>query len=431
MADELFQKKYSAELQDYSLRFLKLIDRNDKINSVTDVLVFPVEGVKRLSADIDGLNNDILAAKPETEFEHLLLMNLSERLNSMRLSLNEYYEREFDYTYYLKTLGINEKDIREVIEHLKHIDLQSEAEKLLGSGESLYRGIPESKEEIKKIEEYYDEFVRLSYEVASPMLTKLFKDYPGYRGSVELMENRNNRSSYSRTGKVYLNTFSPDVITVKRDLRWTNIIDVFSIADIVGEEGILGHQGQFLATESSDIPQFLKKVQMPACTVNAEAIAIFGKHVMVDLLKNKRDMAKDINDKDFDLLSYNLGIRESSDKTNRFVNAYADYFYFTKNREIGPMSDEVFKIIRSPWNVSGVYKERIKAYFNTKFWENYKRSISVWAYAIADVMAMKFEKRLAGFDFETRSKILAYMQLGFWSKNSYEAYFDYLVKELA
>ena len=82
-----------------------------------------------------------------------------------------------------------------------------------------------------------------------------------------------------------------------------------------------------------------------------------------------------------------------------------------------------------PYFLSEVSKTVREADFKTVFFKEHSKRVDQWAYVVADMLARKFEKRLDTLDEESRANVLQQLQLGFWPRNSFEEYFDYLCEE--
>ena len=380
--------------------------------------------IQAASEAIDKVN----LIKTDSELEAIVLLNLSGRFAHIKNKLNEKTMKTFDYAFRLGMQGVNAADVEMAVQQYKEKDLQKAAELLLKTTDGHLIEKPQSREQMQTVEEYYCRLLKVSFDLAPAKLKRRFSNFKDYMKTVEFTE-AENTSSCHVTGKLYLNLRNPDIVYVWKGARSVGTIDVLGMADTIGEEGLLGHQGQHALTENSNIPQFQKKSQIPT-QINVETIAQLGKYRLVEQLKKDPRIFSEIEKEDFDLLLRNSGMREESEKLGTFLTAYGDYTYFMKGRSIDVQTSALYEITKDPYLLTE-FSRNIRETYLKNFFSEYEKRMSYWVYVVSDALARKFENKLSTLSTPSRERVLDQLQLGYWTRDSFEAYFDYLCKEKA
>jgi len=425
---ELASKQFSQETRALFKEFAHLDEKCDKICTVANMIAYPAHSALCEVQSASDVINKIKLLKTDSELEAIVLSNLSGRFAHIKNKLNEKTMKTFDYTFRLGMQGVSAADVEMAAQKYKEKDLQKAAETLLETTDGHLIEKPQSREQMQTVEEYYRRLLKVSFNLAPAKLKRRFSNFKDYLKTVEFTETENTSSCHI-TGKLYLSLRNPDIVYVWKGARSVGTIDVLGMADTVGEEGLLGHQGQHAFTENSNIPPFLKKSQVPAL-INAETIAQLGKYRLVEQLKKDPRIFPEIDREDFALLLRNSGIREESEKLGTFLTAYGDYTYFTKGRSIDAQTTALYEITKDPYLLTEISRNMRETHLKNFFGEHEKRA-SYWVYIVSDALARKIENKLGALSTASKERVLDQLQLGYWTRDSFEAYFDYLCKEKA
>lgn len=424
-------KAYSNEMEATFSEFTKLYDRWDKITTSGGAAIYPRTATEKLMSSIDEYAKSLDSVRPSDKIDAILIDELKERTEILKTLTELPLDRKFDYMRVIRCIGIDRDDIKILEDHFKSIDYDKQAEKWLYiSGQSYESRIVNSEEEVEKMRRLYKELLRASFEVASDRSKENFSDFESYSKSVQFVNDRNS-NSYQNTGRVYYNFYNTDVINVKVGLRYKRILDIFGAADLIGEEGLLGHQGQFLVNESANIPHFLKEGFNPATMINAETLGNMGSLRMEKLLAENTNLVQNISEDEFKFLKERFDAKKENGLVNGFMVNYESYSYFAENgKEIKPTMEALHSIVKSPMLLSERFANNIETYYNSPgFWNDYRKVINKWGYVFADVIAEKINTKLDSMDEEVAKKVRDDIQIGWWTRKGFEQYFDYLVTE--
>lgn len=416
----------------YAHETQRLVHEFSAVETVDNIFVRPVKAAQGLRREIDKAAEEVgTLSQPIGKMEGLVLSNMLGRLESLQTRLGEYDKLDFDYMKILKAVGIYAEDIEASLRRYAQFDTQSTAETLLAIGEEFDPVTPESTKQAEKVKEYYVKFLELSFNMAPRKVRELFVDFEDYMDkTVNFVEDKEG-GSYEKTDTIFLNTYeSGTIVDVRKGDRWVAIVDPFMIAAIVAEEGLLGHQGHFLLSENSEIPGFMKRDMNPITQVHAETMVRIGKTMLINELKKDHSLVPDLSKEDFSMLERYYETRKEMEGFQIFEIMYTDYVYFTTGEDVNKASTALFELSKGDDTFkSEAYKRKMLAYYNGKFWEEYRQRIGKWAYVMANENARKFEERMQPMDEERRERVLEQLRLGYWPPSSLRYYFDYLVED--
>ncbi len=275
----------------------------------------------------------------------------------------------------------------------------------------------------------YKDFLAASFRIASPLLVKLFNDYEEYYKTTVSISGV--QGSHERDGKIYLSVDDVPMVMSKKGHRYIPFFNVFEAAEHVGEEGLLGHQGQFLTSESAQIPAFLKNGTSQSSIISVEALGIIGKRRMVEEFSRNPRMVSTFSG-DFESLRNRFEIAKENKILSRFMQAYEGYSYFMNGRNSEITAGMLYSITKDSEILSEIHRQRIKSYYEQSFWESpIRNSYRPWGYLLADLTEAKIKNRLESLSPAASKKIYDNLQLGYWTKKGFEQYFEYLVERFA
>jgi hypothetical protein len=431
---ETFATNMPKEIEAYANKTLELMDEFERFETVDKVFVRPMKTEEKLKSEIAKTIDDIQQlghSKGERgEMADLVLSNMRGRLEAMATMLSENDKGNFDYVNALKSVGIEVADVEAALRMYKQVDAQKIAENLYARGDTFEPTSPESENQAEMVRDYYIKFLRRSFEMAPAKLRKLYGNkFENYMKTVNFIADKDG-TSYERTDTIYLNIFQPhSIVNIRKGERWVAVVNLFLIASVVAEEGLLGHQGHFLISENSKIPPFMKRLLGQVTNPHAETMVRIGEETLINELKRNRKLTSEISDEDFALLERYSETQKQIDGLGTFMNAYVGYVYFASGKDVDKAAkatselsggDETFK--------SETHKNRLQAYFNGKFWEEYKQNIGMWAYVTANLNAVKFEECMKSLTDDAKKRVLEQMLLGYWPPSSLNDYFDFLVE---
>ncbi len=425
---EPFPRQLSEMLQVYSNEYESLADSFERLEAVSRAVAFPARKAHRLEKSLDAITGEMENTSAGSTAENLLLQNMSERLSAMRAQLSVRQKNSFDYRSVMALSGIGDDDVASAAERYMKINTQKIAETRMGAIEKYEAMAPESTEQAQQVKELYIRLLRLSFEMAPQKIRTLFNNFEDYMQRVNFVED-GSKGTYMQDDMIYLNVYQPGtIVKIKKGNRWASVPDAFVIADIVGEEGLLGHQGHFLLANNAKIPEFMKTYHdSSVINVHAETVVELGKLRLVDRLKNNRESIPELDSDDFDLLLDNFEVEQRLHGVGAFAAIYEDYVYFTQGHDSDKAAKAIFSILGDPTVLTDIHKNKQVAYYNTGFWDEFEHRIGNWVYIAAEDLAGRFSRRLEGLSQESQDVVLEQLQLGFWPRRSLEAYFDYLV----
>lgn len=426
----LLEAPISEDVKSRAKAYFDIYKTSERINTVWDEVIYPEKSATLLRTSIDAEIAKLKETRAKTKAEELVLMNLGERVDALKSRMDFWTAPEFNYNSYLKAIGIAKEDVENVAGYYAGKNLQEYAESALDEIGGQFTEKPTSKEKLREIEEYYRRLLRVSFDLAPQKVKAFIPDFKAYMETVSFSESETDPRSFHRTGRIVINLYSQPLIVVRRNNRLENIIDLLSMADIVGEEGLLGHQGQFIMTERSGIPSMMK-LQDASTVTNAEAIAELGKSRLAKHVIENPDLIERKNsDDDFTLLRKRRSkLKESGGFLTTFMNAYRDYFYFNNGRNVSETAETLAKVLRDPTYASGYTKERIARVMQTEFFKDSRNRVEKWAYVVSDMLVKRFEKRLGTMNAESKEVVFDQLQIGYWPRKSFEAYFEYLIQD--
>ncbi|MFB6216922.1 MAG: hypothetical protein ABEJ72_08155, partial [Candidatus Aenigmatarchaeota archaeon] len=309
----------------------------------------------------------------ETRFEELIVENIREKTRLSRKSLEASLEGRTDYVRYLiSRYGVTENDLKEVIEEVEKLDIQGLSKKISGNGYTYENTWRQSDSDLQEIEEIIKKLAKLTYTNAPQRLREEFGDEDSYMQTVSI--SKSSGTSSHRTGNIFISATSVPVAKVFSDEtpETERYVNVAEAAELVGEEGLLGHQGSYLLTNSFDLPYSLRTSSITG-TFSSEVIGQLGRGRMIEILGSNIDTFEEYIPSN--VLQYILDTHDLSERVehyyNKFTTALTDYLFFGKERDFDQVSERLVEMTGRNYFASDKYEQRYKNYEAGKFWDNY------------------------------------------------------------
>jgi hypothetical protein len=424
-----FSKTFSEEMQAHFEGIVSLYNQWNRLVSSRNIALYPETSTAKFLAASDAYIERLGATKTQDRIDGILITELQERAEIMKLEMELPTYKKFDYEKLIRCFGISSNDVKGLEQHFRAINYNEVAERWISINGESYTSKPESSDrELSRLKDIYQKLLRASYGIASSDSKESFPDFDSYMASIQFINNREG-GSYQSSDKVFYNLYDTQMMNIRDGLRYRKVVDVFNASDLIGEEGLLGHQGQFLVNEKANIPHFLKQYFNPATTINAETLGNVGSLRMVRMLESNPLIIDGIADKDFEFLKARFNTNSENGSVNRFMRGYESYAYFENDRDAKRTAAVINSIVKTPVVTSEEFTNSIGTYYNSnEFWKNPRKDLKVWAYLFADLMTEKIGNTLDVLEGVSANKILDNLQIGFWTKKGFEQYFDYLVE---
>ncbi|MDE1865209.1 MAG: hypothetical protein KGH94_01045 [Candidatus Micrarchaeota archaeon] len=432
ISTSILSKKYSSAMQKVFDTYEAVYSQfNGLIQTRGTTLPFTRANAS-ITSGIDRTADLVRTTSPHDKIDSILLEEIAERLGIMKIRLSFPNAETFSYEMGLKSYGVTSNDVEGLKKRFKAIDYEDLSDKLLIANGQSYSERPTGTGEVEKTKEFFVRLSKMMFDSTPQSVKASFPDFDSYlRQSVQLVEKEG--GSYQSTGRVYLNVNNAEFIYIRENqgCRYQQFLDPLSAASLVGEEGLLGHQGQFLATERAAIPAFLKTGFKPATLINAEALGDAGRWKLINQLK-RSDVPSTIGIKNFELLEKRFNLWWTAEEVNRFLRGYEGYSYFANNKDEALTSEALYSITKSPGYKAEEQVKRISAYYNSlPFWKEYTENMNAWGYLIAGLTREKIDDRLEKVAPEASQKIREELPIGWWTKKGFERYFDHLISTFA
>jgi hypothetical protein len=427
----LVSKQFSDQMQDAFRSHSSLYKQFNMLAS-SDMDFLPTTRRATLLKSIERSTEQLGNVSPQEKLDEILLGEMVERLAIMKNQILLPERKFFSYEAVARSMGIEREDIESIKKRFVEMNTEKLLERWPEINNQSRSEKPINERQIGQVKGVYIKVLEKSFGMATSRTISAFSSFNDYLSTVNFNSDPESGSN-EVTGNVNLNLYSPDIIYTARGPRYIPILDVFDVARIVGEEGLLGHQGQFLNTEHSSIPKFLKKIFDPATMVSIESLGKIGTIRMTQELGKNPDFVDGIKEKDFEFLRKRFELSEKRKLIERFMNCYQSYLYFENGRDKTFTAEAMYSIFRSPALKSEEHENRIESYYKSAtFWSSYYdiNNIGMWGYVAADMMAEKILKRLSDFDEDKSREILGHLQIGHWTKKGFEKYFEYLVENV-
>ncbi len=427
----LLSKSYSKELQKaFEIYELAYTTYNALIKTRITSLPF-TRATSSVIVNIDRAMEIAKTTITQDKFDAILLEEIIERLEIMKVRLEYSRAKTFSYDSVLRTYGITHDDIKTLEKRFKNIDYETLSDNLLVANGQSYDERPVGLEEVKMTKELFLKLLKITFELSPQTIKSEILDFNTYlKNSVQMVEL--DGRSYQSSGRIYLNVNDAEFIYVRPvdGCRYKQFLDPFSSSGLVGEEGLLGHQGQFLITEKAEIPVFLKNGQKYITMINAETLGDMGRYNLIRHLKAD-DFAPQLCFEDFNFLKQRFETWQTAKIITKFFRGYESYIYFTNNKDENLTAKMMYSITKSEGYLSEEYIKRVKIYYESiAFWGSYNDNIEVWGYLIATLIREKIDEKIDKLNFESAERIREQLSIGWWTRKGFEKYVDYLIETL-
>jgi len=404
-------------------KFMEIDSKMKKLDSIERDFYIPVKFGKEILVDIKNALAASEKAGARKEYEHLLLMNFRERVNSLKFYLENRLSGKREYVSELKSIDLQKPDIMKVKSFAESFNPQEIAYSYVREVGNLFWKNAITEAEMEKIKEIIKMFLKISFEKSH--LRDSIGGFGKYEKTIEISQH--SERSYHHYGKVYFSVQNFQFVGFYRGNKYIEHPDVFVAARVIGEEGLFGHQGQYLTTARSSLPNFMKSPSWSSPSVN-ECIGNLGKDFLTDVAIRDGSVEKRFLDiipilkKENDFLKRKAFIRH-------FVTEIQYYLMDVEKLS----SNDVGKYLSglTGWNYfkSDFYRKSLDGYYSYDFLFDFRDDIRKWAYLYADYLSEKIQKRIGKFNEDEKKTFLKNIMTGYWSKNTFEKYVDWLLKK--
>lgn len=403
-------------------KFMEIDGKMKKFDSIHKDFYTPIRFGNEILKDIK--NTIFLSEKvnAKSEYDRLLLMNFQERLNSLRTYIENRILGKLEYNSELEYLNIKKSDIDKIIFFAESLDVQKIAGFYAKQEKNLFWKNAITEAEVEKIKKIINSFLKLSLE--NSHLRGKFKSVEDYRKTIEVSQH--SEKSYHHYGKVYFSIQSFQFAGFYKGNEFFEYPDVFVAAKVIGEEGLFGHQGQYLTTANSNLPNFMKIPSWSSSSVN-EYIGTLGKGLFTELVINNNSVKKEF--------SGIIAIQKEENKfadTKAFIRLFAEaiseYMKEAEKSSNKLIGNYLSRLTGLGFYRSEFFRKWFEGRYSYDFLADFRNNVQKWSYLYADYLSEKIQKRIDKFNGEEKRMFLKNIMTGYWAKNTFEKYVDWLLK---
>ena len=418
-----FYKKASKKILDFDQKYSEICQEYERIGSMD---FFWREKVEEFIKRLENFLETIINTKTDDEFEKIILQNLKDRIISQKGILEKKTNPDMSYPESLgKIYGIGEKETEIVKKYAENIKLKKifeEVEKYSYSFASL-----STEEEIEKIFSFSKKFLKKIYNENG--MNGDFKEYEDYIKTIEFSKMSGN--SYHFTGKVVLSANSMRNVQFYdfKSSEFKRYPDVIQLAELIGEETLLGHQGHYLLTKNlTNLKLFTYSGLFEKCST--ETVTLFGKYKGSELLIKNLEEFPDLCPKN---LAKNLKEFYDLEKELNFINSFGRCFsniLFSKNK-LNESFSYFHKLLDDPYYDSKKAKVIIRNYYECgNFYREEAENQRRFIYLISYINERRISDMLKKLPKEKSIIIEKYMRFGYWSISAFEMYLKFLINKV-
>ncbi len=404
-------------------KFMEIEGKMKRLDSIERDFYLPERFGKEILADIKNAFAASENAGARKEYEQLLLMNFQERVNSLRVYLENRLSGKREYVSELKSIDLQKPDIMKVKEFAESFNPQEIAYSYVMDVGDLFWKDATTEAEMEKIKELIKLFLKISFE--NSHLKGGFKAFGKYEETIEISQHA--ERSYHHYGKVYFSLQNFQFVGFYRGNKYIEHPDVFVAARVIGEEGLFGHQGQYLTTAHSSLPNFMKIPSWSSPSVN-ECIGDLGKDFLTDAAIRDGSVKKGFSYIIPILKKENIFLKRKA-FIRQFVTAIQYYLMDVEKSSSEDVGNYLSGLIGWNYLKSDFYRKSLDGYYSYDFLFNFRDDIRKWAYLYADYLSEKIQKRIVKFSGEEKMTFLKNIMTGYWSKNTFDKYADWLLKK--
>lgn len=262
-------------------------------------------------------------------------------------------------------------------------------------------------------------------ENSSDPLKSSFEGVDDYMSTVDI--SKTSDRSIHQTGKIFLSVKGTPIAQVHSGVEVERYINAVKGMKTLGEEGLLGHRGHFIQTNSKADLFCLKKRANCNMFPN-ELIGKLGQTSGIDLLKKNKEMFSEYLPEDImDFLYERSDYKDEASYFDDFTSVIDEYLYVAKGKSVGEISEYLLELTENNYFRTELYKNKIRPYLENKFWRNFYNRIEKWNYQLAHRYRKNIRKRLKKLDSQESEKIQSYLKFGIWTRESFDQYLDFLM----
>jgi len=399
--------------------FIKICQEVDRFYSVSSELFTPAKYGRKIIQNIENLKNFALSLSTKNEMEELMIANLVERLELIKLRLKLKIEGISGYKSAIKMYGLSGEDIDAIKKKFESMNVRKVVEDYIEKTK-LSRSSVSDESEIKRTRKILNKILKICYQISPAR--KYFRSFKSYLDTVTFRE----KGSYHILGgKVVFGIKDFEIVWYYEGNKLIEDVDIFWMVKIVGEEALLGHQGNNIITDKAKIPRFMKIDT--GCRVPVEIIGGLGSLILTEKIKDNAEIRKLIRSKD--IFNFLLQERELIFKNifiNNFLHCYRDYLKEIENKSFKEISNILFRYTGDKYFKSEFFRRYFNSFYNNKFLENIEKRAENWVYLYRNIKAEEIFKKLKRLSEKEAFEILEKLYVGYWPKKTFERYVDFV-----
>jgi len=173
--------------------------------------------------------------------------------------------------------GLSREDIAAVKKKFESMNVRKVVEDYIEKTK-LSRSSVSDESEIKRTRKILNKILKICYQISPAR--KYFRSFKSYLDTVTFRE----KGSYHILGgKVVFGIKDFEIVWYYEGNKLIEDVDIFWMVKIVGEEALLGHQGNNIITDKAKIPRFMKIDT--GCRVPVEIIGGLGSLILTEKIK--------------------------------------------------------------------------------------------------------------------------------------------------
>lgn len=422
MEEPSFLTDFSEDTHQLDDSFKQL---DKKLNQLQSNPIFNVERAEKLAEEAKDLQKT--AEKTSKDgFESAVLTNIANRAHAVHQFLKVRTTGNYNYQTILRDVyGVTEKDIKNIEQEVKSTGIQDLSNKFSDPEFNVKNTKPKSSRELKTSEKFLKKACETIFKESPEHLKQEFTGVEDYMDTVEFSQSRN--KSYHETGRVVLSVKNAPVAKVRDNKDVERHVNVVRGMKTVGEETLLGHQGQHLLTNQYDLPYSLRTSKRHT-SLASEIRGKFGRSQATSLLKENKQSFKEFIPGDvFDFLHSNEEDREKAKYLNdKFLKLMSDYHYIVEDKDIQEIQSYLKGLTGWNYYESRLFEKNLEHRYTTEFWDSYWSNLKTWIYITAYIRHKEIKEELEQAESSTEEKIRSYMKIGEWTREGFDEYLNFL-----
>lgn len=412
----------SKDFEALDKKFMEIDGKMKKFDSIYRDFYTPIRFGNEILKDIKSTIFLSQKVNMKSEYDCLLLMNFQERLNSLRIYIENRILGKLEYNSELEYLNIKKSDIDKIKAFAESLGVQKIADFYAKQEKNLFWKNAITEKEVEKIKKIISSFLKLSLE--NSHLKAKFKSVEDYRKTIEVSQH--SERTYHHYGKVYFSIQSFQFAGFYKGSEFFEYPDVFVAAKVIGEEGLFGHQGQYLTTANSGVPDFMKIPSWSSSSVN-EYIGNLGKGLFTEMVINNNSVKKEFSG----IIAIQKEENKFADKKafiRLFAEAISEYMKEAEKSSNKLIGNYLSRLTGLSFYRSEFFRKWFEGRYSYDFLADFRNNVQKWSYLYADYLSKITQKRIIKLSDKEKETFLKNIMTGYWGKDTFEKYINYLLK---